>query len=153
MTSIHNGDLVQLHYVGKLSTGAIFGTSRDGDPIEFVLGSGQMLSAVDEAILQMNPGEEKTIALTPEQGFGHRQEAGVVEVPLARLPEGVKTGDQLVASHEGREKVVWVRKVEGETATIDENHPLAGEHLTFELQLMGVTPATDKSDPGDELSK
>lgn len=149
MANVAMGDTVQLHYTGKLPDGAVFGTTSGGDPIEFVVGGDRMIPAISEALLEMQPGEEKTIQLDPEQAFGPRREELQQRVSRAQIPPDKQVGDRLIARQGDQEMVVWIRDIDEATVVVDGNHPLAGLALTFELKLVGVTNAPDAGGQGD----
>jgi peptidylprolyl isomerase len=140
MTQVRPGDTVQVHYTGRLADGTVFGTSVGGDPIQFAAGGSQLPAGVTQAVLQMQPGEKKTVTLAPEQAFGTRDPSLEGAVTLAQLPEGAQVGDRLTAHDGTREFVVWVREIKSDHAVVDGNHPLAGQTVTFDLELVSILP-------------
>lgn len=132
------GTRVKVHYTGTLEDGTVFDSSEGKEPLAFVIGAGQMIPGFDRGVLGMQVGEAKELRLDPKDAYGEHQERGVQQVPLDKLPEGVKEGSQLQTSRGGRALVV---KIDGETATVDLNHPLAGKTLNFKITLVEVAPA------------
>ena len=119
----------------------MFGTSRGKDPIRFVVGGGEMLEGISQAVVGMQVGESKTLTLAPEQAFGPRDPGVERRLPRTALPEDVRVGDRLIAHGGGRQERVWVRELGEEFAVVDGNHPLAGLTLTFDIELVSVQPS------------
>ena len=140
MTQVHRGDVVRIHYTGKLPGGAVFGSTEGAEPVEFVADGGHMIEGLAEAVLGMEVGGKKSVTVTPDQGFGPRQPDLERRVPRSALPEGVHVGDQLVAQRAGQQTPVWVRELGEEFAVVDGNHPLAGQTLVFDIELVSVRP-------------
>jgi FKBP-type peptidyl-prolyl cis-trans isomerase 2 len=141
MEEARSGDLVQVHFTGRLEDGSMFGTTRGKEPAEFVVGGPGMLEGISRALEGMRAGESTTLTLTPEQGFGPRDPDLESRVPRAAVPAHAHVGDQLVARGiEGAEHV-WVRHLGDDFAILDGNHPLAGLTLTFDLELVSVQSA------------
>lgn len=135
-----SGDTVRVHYTGKLEDGSVFDTSDGRDPLEFTVGSGQVIPGFDQAVAGMSPGEEREVRIPAEQAYGDRKDDLVIVVERAQLPPDIdpEVGQQLQLSQEGRAFVVQVADVTPGNITLDANHPLAGQDLTFELQLVGI---------------
>lgn len=138
MAQVQSGDVVKIHFTGQLGNGQVFGSSREGDPLQFVAGGAEMLPGISNAVLGMSQGESKTVTVPPEMGFGQRQDNLQQQVEKQNLPENVKVGDQLMAQAGEKQMPVWVCEVNDEYAVIDGNHPLAGQTLTFEIELMSI---------------
>jgi FKBP-type peptidyl-prolyl cis-trans isomerase 2 len=135
------GDTAYVHYTGRLESGEVFDSSEGGDPLEFEVGSGQVIQGFDEGVDGMTVGDSKTIEIEPAEAYGQRADALVQSIPrqginLDREPEvGMRLGLQLP---DGNEIPVTITEVTNETITIDANHPLAGEKLIFDLKLVNV---------------
>jgi peptidylprolyl isomerase len=139
MTQVRTGDVVRVHYSGRLAGGALFGTSRGREPIEFTAGGDQILEGMSRAVLGMAVGEKKSFTLSPEEAFGPRRPELEYQVRRSQLPEEVKVGDQVVArGGDGRQTPVWVRELGADHAVLDGNHPLAGQALTFDIEVVSV---------------
>ncbi len=133
---VEAGDFVKVHYVGTLDDGEQFDSSRDrGATLDFTVGAGQMISGFDDAVRGMAVGELKTVRLAPADAYGERSEDLIIEIPSASLPEGTEVGQTLFTS--SGQSVVVV-SIDGDTARIDTNHRLAGEFLTFEIEIVAI---------------
>ena len=139
MDQVRPGDVVRIHYTGRLPDGEVFGTSEGKEPVEFVAGGDGMLAGLSEAVLGMSPGERKSVTLTPEKGFGERDESLVRQVPRGALPPDIEVGDRVRASD--AESPFWVRELGEQSALLDGNPPLAGQTLIFEIELVSSRPA------------
>jgi peptidylprolyl isomerase len=137
MSVVQAGNVVHVHYTGKFESGDVFDTSEGGDPLEFTAGSPEVIVGVSNGVLGMAVGESKTITVTPEDGYGDYEDGLTQSVPRGVLPPEVKVGDQIVAANDP-DSAFWVRELTDEEAVIDANHRLAGETLTFELELVSI---------------
>jgi peptidylprolyl isomerase len=141
-----NGDLVRVHYTGRLADGKVFDSSRDGgEPLEFTVGSGQVIPGFDEAVRGMEIGESKTIEIESENAYGPRRDALIAEIERdkARFPVEPEVGmNLLMPLPDGNQLEVVVTEVTDTHVTIDGNHPLAGEKLIFDLELVGNEPGS-----------
>lgn len=140
MQSARSGDTVRVHYTGKLDDGSVFDTSAGRDPLEFTVGSGQVIPGFDEAVSGMAPGQERSVTIPAAQAYGERREDLVLVVERSQLPPDLapEVGQQLQLSQEGRAFAVTVADMNPDSITLDANHPLAGENLTFDLHLVGI---------------
>lgn len=141
MSKAKANDTVKVHYTGKLVNGQVFDSSVDRDPLQFTVGGGQMIKGFDSAVDGMELKEKKTVTIPCAEAYGERNSELVQKVPKAHLPEDMKpeVGQTLVASNEsGQQTQVIVREVEESEITIDANHPLAGEDLIFEIELVEI---------------
>ena len=130
------GDLVQVHYRGTLDDGTEFDSSEGGDPLTFTVGSGQLISGFDDAVRGLAVGDTVTVTIPPEDAYGERSDEAIVELPADAAPDGLEEGDQVQF---GTGRLGTVLQVGEETVVIDANHPLAGETLTFEIELVAVS--------------
>jgi FKBP-type peptidyl-prolyl cis-trans isomerase 2 len=141
MAQAQNGDTVKVHYTGKLDDGTVFDSSIDREPLKFKLGDDQLISGFENAVVGMDTGESKTVKIAADEAYGpHRQEM-VLVVNRDEFPDDIepKVGEQLrMQDQDGREFRVKVTDTSEETVTLDGNHPLAGEDLTFDIQLVEV---------------
>jgi len=132
------GDSVAVHYIGTLDDGSEFDASRPrGATLDFVIGSGSMIAGFDEGVRGMTEGEVRTIRIEPADGYGVVDPELIIEVDTSQVPEGTAAGDVLVDPNTGRP--VPVVSVVGEVVTLDLNHELAGEALTFEIEMVSIT--------------
>jgi len=142
MVEAKAGDIVEVHYTGKLEDGVPFESSQDGDPLRFCLGEGRMIDGFEEAVIGMSPGERKTVVIPPEKAFGLYREDLVISVDLADLPPDleVKEGMNLeICQDNGGAIQVQVTEIEDGVATLDANHPLAQQKVTFDIELLTIS--------------
>lgn len=151
MALVSNGSRVQIHFHVKQTDGTVVGTTLSMDPREFVVGSDEMPPAISHELLTMKPGDKKTIHLTSEQAFGLRREELQQTVPRAQFPSTLSVGDRIVNRHENRETVHWVSYVDAIKVILDANHPLAGQELTVELELVAVLSSAPEVPEGTKL--
>ena len=141
MKQAQAGDTVRIHYTGTLDDGSQFDSSSGRDPIEFTLGNQSVIPGFEAGVTGMQAGEQKTIHIPAEEAYGQRNENLVEEVPLQQFPEDLQlqVGMQLQAqSPNGESFNVVVTALSESAATLDGNHPLAGEALNFELELVEI---------------
>ena len=140
MSHAKPGDTVRLHYTGTLDDGSEFDSSRGRTPLEFTLGAGQVIPGFDEAVNGMRVGERKTVTIPADQAYGARQPELILAVPRAQVPSHIalEVGQELQLSQEGHAFQVTVREVTDEQVVLDGNHPLAGQALTFALELVEI---------------
>jgi peptidylprolyl isomerase len=143
MATAQSGDTVRIHYTGTLDDGEVFDSSEGQPPLEFTLGQGEVIAGFDTAVAGMTPGEKKTVTIPAEDAYGEYRDEMVMEVDRAQLPPGMhpEEGDQLVVgTEEGDQIPVTVQAITDETILLDANHVLAGEALTFEIELVEIVP-------------
>lgn len=141
MSEVKKGDNVKVHYTGKLEDGSVFDSSVDREPLEFEVGAGMMIPGFDEAVNGMKVGDKKTANIPADEAYGQRNDEMMVEVPKAQLPPDLKpeVGQQLAMQQPNGQSVpVVVTKVADETIEIDANHPLAGNDLIFDIELVEI---------------
>ncbi|MGD1913869.1 MAG: peptidylprolyl isomerase [Rivularia sp. (in: cyanobacteria)] len=139
MAQAKSGDNVKVHYTGKLDDGTVFDSSAEREPLQFSLGSGNVIPGFEEAIVGMTPGESKTATIPAEQAYGPQRDELVITVEKEQIPSdlSVEVGQQLQISQNNGEVIpVMVTDVSDSKVTLDANHPLAGEQLTFDIQLV-----------------
>ncbi len=139
MSKVSDGSKVKVHYTGKLNDGTVFDSSREREPLEFTVGQGQVIPGFEEAVRGMEAGESRSVTLGCEQAYGQRRQDMILDVPRDKFPEDIppKVGQQLMLRHpEGQEFPAFIVEVKDQVITIDANHPLAGEDLNFEIELM-----------------
>ncbi len=136
-----NGDTVQVHYTGSLSDGSVFDSSDGRSPLEFSVGSGQVIPGFDKAVTGMTIGEKKTFTIPANEAYGAHDPRMVQDVPRTELPPDMtlEIGMQLSASSpDGRELRLVITELSDEVVRLDANHPLAGEDLTFAIELVAI---------------
>jgi peptidylprolyl isomerase len=141
MAQAKEGDLVKVHYSGKLEDGTEFDSSADRDPLEFTIGKGEVIPGFETAVSGMAPGESKTVNIPPEQAYGPHQEGMVAVLERKDVPADLElsVGNQLEVSQEGGDSfLVLVTDFSETTVTLDANHPLAGKTLVFDITLLEV---------------
>jgi peptidylprolyl isomerase len=141
MSIAKSGDTVRVHYHGRLHSGETFDSSDGRDPLEFELGSGQVIAGFDNGVSGMTIGEKKTIEIPCAEAYGPHNEAMIIEMPKERFPEGmeVEVGMPLMMSDgQGQQLQVSVTAINEQTVTLDANHPLAGKDLIFDLELVEI---------------
>lgn len=136
---VKEGDKVKVHYTGTLEDGTEFDSSAGRDPLEFVVGSGQMIAGFDKGVVGMKVGEKKTITLTPEDAYGYPTEERVMEVDKSQFPADLQLEVGMELAGPGGFPVK-VQAIGDSSVTIDANHPLAGKTLIFELELVEIVP-------------
>lgn len=141
MTQAKSGDTVQVHYTGTLNDGSQFDSSHGADPIEFTIGDGNLIAGFEQAIVGMTAGDSKSVNIPSDKAYGPHHQDLVHEVERERIPPEVtlEVGGQLQASGPNGEPVrLTVVGLTDDKATLDANHPLAGEDLTFALELVAI---------------
>jgi peptidylprolyl isomerase len=142
MEKIKNGDTVTVHYTGTLDDGNVFDSSRvEGrEPFTFQVGAGQVIPGFESGIIGAAAGETKKIVIESTDAYGDRDENLIFEVEVARLPAGIETGSQLQLMTPQGPMIAVVSEISenGQMAKIDHNHPLAGQRLNFELEILNV---------------
>ena len=141
MNQAKEGDKVKVHYTGKLDDGRVFDSTKDRDPVELKIGEGKVISGFEKGIIGMEEGETKNITIEEGEAFGPRREDLVVDVNKDDFPEGIEpfVGQQLqIKQPDGSTIPVTVTDIAGEITTLDANHPLAGQSLRFEIELLEI---------------
>lgn len=141
MAQAQIGDTVKLHYAGKLQDGTEFDSSMNREPLEFKIGDWQLIPGFENAVIGMAPGETKTATIESSEAYGPRREDMVVEVQRQQLPADLEleVGQHLnMRDQEGESLLVKITNVTEDTVTLDANHPLAGQDLIFEIQLLEI---------------
>ena len=142
MTQAKVGDTVTVHYTGRLDDGTVFDSSANREPLQFTLGQGDLIPGFEQAVLGMAPGESKTETIPFDHAYGPYREEMVIEVDRQQLPTEIEpaVGQQLqVREESGAVIPVVITDVTDEAITLDANHPLAGEELTFDIQLVDIS--------------
>lgn len=141
MTQAKSGDKVRLHYTGTLTDGTEFDSSNGRDPLEFTVGSGQIIPGLDQAIVGMAVGDKKMVNVAADEAYGQPHPNARQDVPRSEIPDDIPldVGVQLqMQAPDGQAIPVRVVAVTEETVTLDANHPLAGQDLTFAVELVSI---------------
>lgn len=141
MSQAKDGDTVKVHYTGTLDDGRQFDSSVGGDPLEFTLGAKQVIAGFESAVTGMAVGDTKTVSIEAEDAYGIHNPAMVQTVGRDRFPANVDiaVGMQFQASgQDGQPLAVTVVEVTDDEVTVDANHALAGQRLTFALELVEI---------------
>jgi peptidylprolyl isomerase len=136
-----SGDTVSVHYTGTLEDGTVFDSSEGGEPLEFAIGSGNVIPGFEQAVIGMSPGDSKTATIPSDDAYGPYFEERVLVVERQQIPADMPMdiGSQLQIQQEsGMVIPVIVTDITDGEVTLDANHPLAGEDLTFEIRLMAI---------------
>ncbi|MGF1527263.1 MAG: peptidylprolyl isomerase [Candidatus Competibacterales bacterium] len=141
MAEAKPGNTVKVHYTGTLRSGAEFDSSRDREPLNLTLGAGEVIPGFEKALEGMVVGETKTVTIPSQEAYGPRMEEAVQQFPRDALPThlDLRVGQQLQAQNaDGSTLLLTVTTLDDDTVTLDGNHPLAGEDLTFELEVVDI---------------
>lgn len=141
MAQAKQGDTVKVHYTGKLDDGTVFDSSAGRDPLEFTVGSGQLIPGFDAGVIGMSLGESKTVQIPSDEAYGPHHDEMVIVAGRDEFPPEIAPaiGDQLQMRHEtGQVIMVTVTEVSDANVILDANHPLAGKDLIFDIELVEV---------------
>ncbi|MDF2192490.1 peptidylprolyl isomerase [Paraflavitalea sp. CAU 1676] len=141
MQQVKAGDTVKVHYHGRLTDGTTFDSSEGRDPLEFEVGSGAVIPGFDNGVTGMAVGEKRTINIPVDQAYGPKDPGMLVEFPKSNFPPDMvpELGMRLnMTNGSGQVIPVVITDVKPETVTLDANHPLAGEDLIFEIELVSI---------------
>lgn len=145
MQQVQHGDKIKVHYHGKLRSGETFDSSNGREPLEFTVGSGQVIKGFDEGVKGMEVGEKKTVEIPVGEAYGEKQQEMIIEFPKDQFPPDMKpeVGMQLMMSNgSGQQFPVTVAEVREDSVVLDANHPLAGQDLIFDLELVSIEPTS-----------
>ncbi|MEO1391283.1 MAG: peptidylprolyl isomerase [Cyanobacteria bacterium J06634_5] len=141
MAQAKSGDTVRVHYTGTLNNGQVFDSSKTRDPLEFTLGTGMVIAGFDAAVTGLSPGESVTKTIPVAEAYGPYQEEMVAEIERENIPADfeLEVGQRLqMQVPNGEAMAVTITDIKGDMITLDGNHPLAGQDLTFELELVEI---------------
>ena len=136
-----DGDTVKVNYTGKLKDGTVFDKNEKDNPLQFTIGSGQIIKGFNDAVINMETGEKKTVEISQDMAYGPYMKDMVITVDREHLPKDMnpKVNEQLyVEGNDGRKLLVTVVKTEKDSITLDANHPLAGKDLIFDIELIDI---------------
>ena len=141
MNQAKKGDKVKVHYHGKLTNGETFDSSSGREPLEFEVGSGSVIKGFDEGVAGMQVGEKKTINIPVDEAYGPRSDDMLIEFPKDRLPEDMKLEqgmEVMMSNGTGQNIPVVITEIKDDCVILDANHPLAGEDLIFDIELIEI---------------
>ncbi|RAJ92632.1 peptidylprolyl isomerase [Larkinella arboricola] len=145
MAQAKAGDTVQVHYTGRKNDGTVFDSSSGRSPLQFQVGSGMVIKGFDEGVNGMEVGESKTVRIPVEDAYGPSSPDMVFEFDRSLIPDDIEleVGLTLNMHQDGNPQAVpvVVRNVTATSVTLDANHPLAGEELIFDIELVGINPS------------
>ena len=147
MQQVQNGDKVKVHYHGKLRNGETFDTSQGREPLEFTVGGGQVIKGFDDGVKGMQVGDKRTVEIGVTDAYGEKNEDMIIEFPKGQFPPEMnpEAGMQLMMNNgSGQSFQVTVAEVRDDSVILDANHPLAGEDLIFDLELVSIEPPASK---------
>lgn len=133
------GSKVKVHYTGTFNDGTVFDSSEGKEPLEFIIGSNQVIPGFENGIKEMKLDEEKDIKIAAKDAYGEKDERLVATVPRDKFPPKVDVGGMLVLKGPNGEKVhAVVKEVSDNAVVIDMNHPLAGKELNFKVKVVEI---------------
>jgi len=141
MSQVKENDTVKVHYTGKLSNGQIFDSSIEREPLEVTLGQGMLIPGFEKAVIDMKVSDKKTVVIAKEEAYGDIQKELFHEVKKEQLPQDMapEVGMGLASKNpDGSENQFRVAAVNEDHIIVDGNHPLAGQNLTFDLELIEI---------------
>ncbi|UWX57307.1 peptidylprolyl isomerase [Chlorobaculum sp. MV4-Y] len=141
MAQAKKGDKVLVHYTGTYDDGTVFDSSMDRGPLEVTIGTGMVIAGFDRALVDMEPGQKKTVNIPVDEAYGPRAEELIAEIKRDQIPAEIplEIGQQLQLSlADGGEAIVMIVDLTDTTVTLDANHPMAGLDLNFELELVEI---------------
>lgn len=141
MSQAQQGDTVKVHYTGKLEDGRVFDSSVEREPLEFTIGENLVIPGFEQAVVGMNVGDSITATVPSDEAYGPRRDDLLLKVDRGQLPQDMEpeVGQQLeVREQSGRTTTVTIAAVGTQDVTLDANHPLAGEDLVFDIQLVEI---------------
>ena len=141
MQQVKSGDKVKVHYHGKLNNGETFDSSEGREPLEFTVGEGQVIKGFETGVIGMQVGDKRTVEIEVENAYGEKNDEMIVEFPKAQFPPDMKpeVGMQLMMNNgQGQSFPVLVKEIKEESVLLDANHPLAGEDLIFDIELVEI---------------
>ncbi|TCO72810.1 FKBP-type peptidyl-prolyl cis-trans isomerase [Rhodovulum euryhalinum] len=141
MTKVKPGDKVRIHYTGTLADGTTFDTSEGRAPLEFTVGSGEIIPGLDAALPGMAAGEKKTVEIPCAEAYGDHNPEARQAIPRAQVPDEIplEIGTRLqLQTPQGQVMPVTIAEVTEDEVVLDANHPLAGQDLTFAIELVAI---------------
>jgi peptidylprolyl isomerase len=138
---VKNGDTVRVHYHGRLTDGTTFDSSEGRDPLEFQVGAGMVIRGFDNGVIDMKVGDKRTLEIPVDDAYGPKNAELIMEFPKDNIPAELNPEvgmDLQMSNPEGQVFPVKVAAIGSEFITLDANHPLAGEALVFDIELVEI---------------
>lgn len=151
MQKVENGKFVSVHYTGTLEDGQEFDSSLGRAPLEFQVGAGQMIPGFETAVMDMALNEKKTVSLSPDEAYGHRDESRTYDIPRSQIPSEIEpqVGQNIpLTTSQGQQIPAQIKAVDDEKVTFDLNHPLAGETLIFNIEVVAISDTPTQEPAG-----
>lgn len=145
MQQVQNGDKVRVHYHGKLRSGETFDSSEGREPLEFTVGGGQVIPGFDQGVMGMQVGDKRTVEIDVNNAYGEKSQEMIIEFPKNQFPDDMnpEVGMQLMMNNgQGQQFPVTITEVKEESVMLDANHPLAGQDLIFDIELVEIVPTS-----------
>ena len=140
---IESKKVVTIAYTLKDEAGEVIDTSVGGEPLLYVHGMGSLVPGLEKALEGRSVGDRFSVVLSPEEGYGKRDESLIRKIPIRKLPEGkAAVGSRVRVQTDQGPAMLLVTAVRGDYATVDPNHPLSDKTLHFDVEIMGVRDAT-----------
>jgi FKBP-type peptidyl-prolyl cis-trans isomerase SlyD len=138
-----SNQVVSFDYVLTAKAGQVIDASTKGKPLVFISGLGQIIPGLEAILLEMEPSQKKTVTIAAKEAYGVHDESLIYKVDRSKLPaQDIKVGDMFEVGQEGNFAPVTITAINGDEITLDGNHPLAGEVLTFAVEIVEKRPAT-----------
>lgn len=141
MSQVTNADTVRVHYTGKTDDGIVFDSSREREPLEFTMGQGQLIPGFEKAVEGMKIGDSTTVRIPADEAYGEKRDDMVVDISRQQIPPDISPEIGMVLQMQqpnGMPLNVTVTNVSDDSVTLDANHPLAGQALTFDIELIEI---------------
>ena len=141
MQQVKSGDKVKVHYHGRLTNGETFDSSEGRQPLEFEVGSGMVIKGFDDGVTGMKVGDKKTINIPAENAYGEKNTDMLIEYPKSQFPEQIELQvgtDLMMSSASGQQFQVKIAEIKDDVVVLDANHPLAGQELIFDIELVEI---------------
>jgi FKBP-type peptidyl-prolyl cis-trans isomerase 2 len=141
MQQVKKGDKIKIHYHGRLTNGETFDKSEGREPLEFEVGSGMVIKGFDDGVTGMVVGDKKTINIPFNEAYGPKNPDMLIEMPKERFPKDmeIEVGMPLgMSDGQGQQFQVVVTEIKDDVVMLDANHPLAGQDLIFDLELVAI---------------
>jgi FKBP-type peptidyl-prolyl cis-trans isomerase 2 len=137
--AIENGNVVKIHYEAKIGN-RIIDSSLEKKPLEFKVGQGDVIKGLDEAVIGLKSGEKKTVTIPPEKAYGKRREGLTQKMPRNKFrAKGLEKGNIIrYKTDKGAVRYATIAEIKGDNIIFDLNHPLAGQKITFDLEILEV---------------